>query len=89
MNFSTTDDRPLYFRPDSPLSMVSQEDLQQSLDSLSGDYSDDEGGKDDTGPLPSKRVRVSDISITRYEKEFLEVGEIASGEFGVVKKVRV
>jgi len=74
--------------PDSPLSMVSQEDLQQSLDSLSGDYSDDEGGKDDTGPLPSKRVRVSDISITRYEKEFLEVGEIASGEFGVVKKAR-
>jgi len=74
--------------PDSPLSAASQEDLQHSLDSLSGDESDEESGRDEMGPLPSKRVRVSDISITRYEKEFLEVGEIASGEFGTVKKAR-
>lgn len=74
--------------PDSSLSAASQEDLQHSLDSLSGDDSDDESGRDEMGPLPSKRVRVSDISITRYEKEFLEVGEIASGEFGTVKKAR-
>ena len=37
--------------------------------------------------LPSKRVRVSDINITRYQEEFLEIGEIASGEFGTVKQV--
>ena len=33
-------------------------------------------------------MRVSDIDITRYQAEFLEIAEIASGEFGVVKTAR-
>ena len=33
-------------------------------------------------------MRVSDIDITRYQAEFLELAEIASGEFGVVKTAR-
>ena len=66
------------------MSAVSQEELQQSLDSMS-DASDDET---EIGPMPAKRVRVSDINITRYEQEFLELAEIASGEFGTVKKAR-
>merc|ERR1719323_1187326 len=52
----------------------------------SEDESEEE--KDRHSPLPTKRVRVSDINITRYQEEFLELAEIASGEFGVVKKAR-
>ena len=39
---------------------------------------------------PVKRIRVSDFSVTnsRYEEEFLEISEIASGEFGCVKRAR-
>jgi len=58
-----------------------------SLDSLSDPGSDDED-EDRLSPLPTKRVRVSDIDITRYQEEFLELSEIASGEFGVVKQAR-
>ena len=39
-------------------------------------------------PLPNKRVRVSDINITRYQEEFLELAEIATGSFGMVKQAR-
>jgi len=38
--------------------------------------------------LPAKRLRVSDISITRYQEEFLELNKVASGQFGVVVKAR-
>lgn len=57
-----------------------------------------------SSPLSSKRLKVSDINITRYksqhlqllfelilfryEEEFVEIDKIASGEFGVVKKAR-
>ena len=57
------------------------------MESLSDPGSEDE----DTGrfsPLPNKRVRVSDINITRYQEEFLELAEIATGSFGVVKQAR-
>ena len=39
---------------------------------------------------PVKRIRVADFSVTnsRYEEEFLEISEIASGEFGCVKRAR-
>merc|ERR1719474_828539 len=50
--------------------------------------SSDDEEYDPLSPLPTKRVRVSDINITRYQEEFLELAEIASGEFGVVKKAR-
>jgi len=51
---------------------------------LSSDEEEDER----FSPLPTKRVRMSDINITRYQEEFLELAEIASGQFGVVKKAR-
>jgi len=38
--------------------------------------------------LPSKRLRVSDISVNRYEEEFIELANIASGQFGMVVKAR-
>jgi serine/threonine protein kinase len=37
---------------------------------------------------PPKRLRVTDINITRYEEEFVEIKEIASGTFGKVKVAR-
>lgn len=44
---------------------------------------------DPDSPLsPSKRVRVSDINISRYSEEFLELFDIASGQFGQVKVAR-
>ena len=45
---------------------------------------------DDYEPSPMKRIRVADFSVTnsRYEEEFLEMEEIASGEFGCVKRAR-
>ena len=38
--------------------------------------------------VPPKRLKVSDINISRYEEEFLELREIASGTFGTVKVAR-
>jgi len=38
--------------------------------------------------FPTKRLRVSEIDISRYEEEFVEVKEIASGSFGKVKVAR-
>jgi len=35
-----------------------------------------------------KRIRVSDLSLSRYEEEFLELSEVASGEFGSVALAR-
>ena len=37
---------------------------------------------------PSKRLKVSDINISRYHEEFLELSEIASGVFGEVMVAR-
>ena len=37
---------------------------------------------------PAKRLKVSDINISRYEEEFVEIREIASGTFGTVKVAR-
>lgn len=73
----------------SPRPRVPPSDAQtpHGLDVLSDPGSEDE----ETGrfsPLPAKRVRVSDINITRYQEEFLELAEIASGSFGMVKQAR-
>ena len=38
--------------------------------------------------MPSKRLRVSDINVSRYEEEFVEIEELASGVFGKVKVAR-
>ena len=53
--------------------------------SFCNDFEDDE-----VEPSPVKRIRVSDFSVTnsRYQEEFLEISEIASGEFGCVKRAR-
>jgi len=40
------------------------------------------------GVNPAKRLRVSDIDISRYEEEFVEIKEIAAGSFGKVKVAR-
>ena len=42
----------------------------------------------ETDVNPAKRLRVSDIDISRYEEEFVEIKEIASGSFGKVKVAR-
>ena len=36
----------------------------------------------------AKRLKISDINISRYEQEFVEIKEIASGTFGTVKVAR-
>jgi wee1-like protein kinase len=65
-----------------------EKSLQHTLEAFSepDDDEDDEAGR--FSPLPNKRVRVSDINITRYQEEFLELAEIATGSFGMVKQAR-
>merc|ERR1712013_601739 len=53
-----------------------------------GSVCSDSCDSDDSGrfsPLPGKK---SDLSISRYEEEFLELSEVASGEFGCVLHAR-
>ena len=38
--------------------------------------------------LPAKRLRVSDINVSRYDEEFVEIEQIASGVFGKVMAAR-
>jgi wee1-like protein kinase len=65
----------------------SREELQASLDSMEGVEGEEEEEEDEE-VHHAKRVRVSDINITRYDEEFLELSEIASGQFGTVKLSR-
>ena len=51
----------------------------------------DQGCKDDfvfhppdQTRVPARRLRVSDINVSRYEEEFVEMEELASGVFGKV-----
>ena len=60
------------------MSDLSSQDLSQSV---SGESERDTS-------LPAKRLRVSDMSITRYQEEFLEIAKVASGQFGMVVKAR-
>jgi len=63
-----------------------EDDTERSINSPDDD-SDNESRMDEMSPLASsKRVKVSDISITRYMEEFLEVEEISSGDFGSIRK---
>ena len=68
-------------------------ELQKSLDNMS-DVSDDidalmgTSSNDYHQPMSAKRVRVSDIHISRYNREFIELQSIASGEYGCVKLAR-
>jgi len=56
-----------------------------SQDASSLNTSDD--SEQDTS-LPAKRLRVSEMSVTRYQEEFLEMAKVASGQFGAVVKAR-
>ena len=44
--------------------------------------------QDETMEAPPKRLKVSDINMLRYEEEFIEIKEIASGTFGTVRIAR-
>ena len=45
-------------------------------------------GDETQGCSSSKRLKISEINISRYEQEFVEIKEIASGTFGTVKVAR-
>ena len=51
---------------------------------MSKEDDDDE----DLGLVPPKRIKIEDVNISRYSEEFLEVAEIANGEFGKVTVAR-
>jgi len=54
-------------------------------------FSSDDCDSDDSGrysPVDMKRLRISDLSISRYEEEFIELEDLASGSFGSVKLAR-
>ena len=57
---------------------------------LETSFNSDSEEEEKCEPSPVKRIRVSDFSVSnsRYEEEFLEISEIASGEFGCVKRAR-
>merc|ERR1712088_1063523 len=62
---------------------------RQSRSSMSSDSSFDlDSDEEILESPPSKRVRASDLQVCRYNEEFLQIGEIASGEFGTVIKAR-
>merc|ERR1712088_725186 len=62
---------------------------RQSRSSMSSDSSFDlDSDEEILESPPSKRVRASDLQVCRYNEEFLQMGEIASGEFGRVIKAR-
>ena len=68
-------------------------DRQQSTASRSSASSDssfdmDSDNEELLDSPPSKRLRASDLQVCRYHEEFLQLGEIATGEFGTVIKAR-
>ena len=60
-------------------------DMQNLAAAAANDLIDDETIE---ASGPSKRLKVSDINISRYEEEFLKIREIASGTFGTVSVAR-
>ena len=50
--------------------------------------SKEEEDEDDLSVMPPKRIKIEDVNISRYSEEFLEVAEIANGEFGKVTVAR-
>ena len=75
--------------PYSPVVTNKRQKRHHSASSFSSGISDCDS--DDSGrcsPLAEKKLRVSDLSISRYETEFLQMSELASGEFGSVRLAR-
>jgi len=60
-------------------------DMQNLAAAAANDLIDDETIE---ASGPTKRLKVSDINISRYEEEFLKIREIASGTFGTVSVAR-
>ena len=58
--------------------------IEQAAMDMSKEDEDDE----DLGLVPPKRIKIEDVNISRYSEEFLEVAEIANGEFGKVTVAR-
>ena len=58
----------------------------QNLTAAAANYLIDAATIEASGP--TKRLKVSDINISRYEEEFLKIREIASGTFGTVSVAR-
>ena len=52
------------------------------------DLSKEDEDEDDLSLAPPKRIKIEDVNISRYSEEFLEVAEIANGEFGKVTVAR-
>ena len=52
------------------------------------DLSKEEEDEDELSLAPPKRIKIEDVNISRYSEEFLEVAEIANGEFGKVTVAR-
>ena len=52
------------------------------------DQSKEEDDDDELSLAPPKRIKIEDVNISRYSEEFLEVAEIANGEFGKVTVAR-
>ncbi|CAB4069490.1 WEE1 [Lepeophtheirus salmonis] len=63
-------------------------ELQKSLDQISDLSDDNDSSLSEFQPPHAKRIRVSDIHISRYNKEFVELQSLASGEYGCVKVAR-
>ena len=55
---------------------------------LMQDQSKEEEDDDELSLAPPKRIKIEDVNISRYSEEFLEVAEIANGEFGKVTVAR-
>ena len=66
---------------------MSQSQSDFTISSQDSSLSPAEESIQDTS-LPAKRLRVSDISINRYQEEFVELSKLANGQFGEVNKAR-
>jgi len=82
------DEEPANINPFTPAPSVLRARARESSQS---DFSDCpfEGGDSSQEKQPkTKKVRVSDMNVTRYQDEFLELSRVASGTFGSVVKAR-
>lgn len=77
------------FKSEPVLNQLSNSYVANTIgDDIGNHFSGHDDIGNDNGLNPAKRLRVSDIDISRYEEEFIEIKEIASGSFGKVKIAR-
>ena len=82
-------------REDNSIALGGYIDMDIHKGTSNADVNIDENGRaafvfqpPDQNRLPAKRLRVSDINVSRYDEEFVEIEEIASGVFGKVMAAR-